>query len=169
MITLKITPEEKHEISPYLYMQFMEPLGICDSSVDAAWDYVEEKWHQSVIDKVNELAPTMVRFGGCLASYYHWKEAIGKYENRIPMVNYLWGGIYSNHVGTHEVIDFCRKVNAEPLLVVNMESDGRMHWAHPKTERTALAQPKKPLSGWTTATIPTTRFALRMAQRHLSE
>lgn len=132
MITLKIGTKEKHEISPYLYMQFMEPLGVCDSSVDAAWDYAEGKWHQSIIDKVCELAPTMVRWGGCFASYYHWKEAIGKFEDRIPMVNYLWGGIYSNHVGTDEVIDFCRKVNAEPLLVVNMESDGRMHWAHPK-------------------------------------
>ncbi|MBQ7293573.1 MAG: hypothetical protein IJW79_07530 [Clostridia bacterium] len=132
MVTLKVNPKEKHEISPYLYMQFMEPLGVCDSSVDAAWDYAEEKWHQSIIDKVNELAPTMVRWGGCLASYYHWKEAIGKFEDRKPMVNYLWGGLYSNHVGTHEIIDFCRKVNAEPFLVVNMESDGRMHWAYPK-------------------------------------
>ncbi|MBQ8207228.1 MAG: hypothetical protein IJZ89_00640 [Clostridia bacterium] len=131
MVTLKINTKEKHEISPYLYMQFMEPLGVCDSSVDAAWDFVNKCWHQSVIDKVGELAPTMVRWGGCFASYYHWKEAIGK--NRVPMINYFWGGIYSNHIGTDEVIDFCRKVNAEPLLVVNMESDGRMHWAYPPT------------------------------------
>ena len=131
MVTLKIEAKEKHEISPYLYMQFMEPLGVCDSSVDAAWDFVQNKWHQSVIDKVNELAPTMVRWGGCFASYYHWKEAIGPYKERTPMINYLWGGLYNNQVGTHEVIDFCKKVNAEPLFVVNMESDGRMHWAYP--------------------------------------
>ena len=131
MITLKINTIEKHDISPYLYMQFMEPLGTCDPSVDAAWDFVENKWHQSVIDKVNELAPTMIRWGGCFASYYHWKEAIGPYKERTPMINYLWGGLYNNHVGTHEVIDFCKKVNADPLFVVNMESDGRMHWAYP--------------------------------------
>ncbi len=110
----------------------MEPLGVADSSVDAAWDFVESQWYPQVIDKVRELAPTMVRFGGCFASYYRWKEAVGKFENKIPMMNYCWGGIYSNMVGTHEFVDFCRKVNAEPLMVVNMESDGRMHWAHPK-------------------------------------
>lgn len=142
MITLHINTKEKHRISPYLYMQFMEPLGVCDSSVDAAWDYVEEDWHSSVIEKVCELAPTMVRFGGCFASYYHWKEAIGAYSDRVPMINYCWGGIYANHVGTHEVVDFCRRVEAEPLMVVNMESDGRMHWAHPKngTDRFGTAE-----------------------------
>ena len=142
MITLKINPIKKHVISPYLYMQFMEPLGVCDSSVDAAWDFVEGVWHPSIIEKVQELSPTMVRFGGCFASYYHWKEAIGAFRDRTPMINYMWGGIYANQVGTHEVVDFCRRVGAEPFLVVNMESDGRMHWAHPKngTDRFGTAE-----------------------------
>ncbi len=142
MVTLKIGTKDKHEISPYLYMQFMEPLGVADASVDAAWDFVEGRWYPQVIDAVRKLAPTMVRFGGCFASYYHWREAIGKFENRIPMMNYCWGGLYSNMVGTHEIVDFCQQVGAEPLMVVNMESDGRMHWAHPKngTDRFGTAQ-----------------------------
>lgn len=142
MINLKLGTQQKHTISPYLYMQFMEPLGVCDTSVDAAWDFIEEEWYPVVIDKVRDLAPTMVRFGGCFASYYHWKEAVGPFKSRTPMMNYCWSGIYPNQVGTHEIIDFCRKVNAEPLLVVNMESDGRMHWAHPKngTDRFGTAE-----------------------------
>ena len=132
MATLQISTQEGHKISPYLYMQFMEPLGVCDSSVDAAWDFVREDWHPALIDTVRHLAPTMVRFGGCFASYYHWQEAVGPYRRRIPMINYCWGGMHANHVGTHEVVDFCRRVEAEPLMVVNMESDGRMHWAHPE-------------------------------------
>lgn len=134
MITVKINPAKKHEISPYLYMQFMEPLGVADASVDAAWDFTENEWFPVVIDKICELAPTMVRFGGCFASYYHWKEAIGERKKRVPMINYCWSGIYHNQVGTHEIIDFCRKVNAEPLLVVNMESEGLDFWAHPKND-----------------------------------
>jgi hypothetical protein len=47
------------------------------------------------------------------------------------MHNLLWGGMESNQVGTHEFVDFCRQVGAEPLLSVNFESDGRQHWAHP--------------------------------------
>lgn len=131
-INVKINPKEKHKISPYLYMQFMEPLSVADASVDAAWDYANERWYPRAIELTQELAPTMIRYGGCFASYYHWREAVGPMEKRVPMVNYCWDGLYSNHVGTHEVVDFCRQVGAEPLMVVNMESDGREHWAHPK-------------------------------------
>lgn len=134
MINLKINPTKKHEISPYLYMQFMEPLGVADSSVDAAWDFVENRWEPEVIEKTKELAPTMVRFGGCFASYYHWREGVGPRKSRVPMINYHWGGIYHNQVGTHEVIDFCRQVGAEPLLVVNMESEGLKMWQQPKND-----------------------------------
>lgn len=134
MPTLKIDPKKKHVISPYLYMQFMEPLGVADTSVDAAWDFVENDWFPEVIDKVKELAPTMVRFGGCFASYYHWREAIGPMKDRVPMINYAWSGIYHNRVGTHEFLDFCRRVNAEPLIVANMESEGLDFWQRPKND-----------------------------------
>lgn len=132
MITLKIDTKKKHKISPYLYMQFMEPLSATDASIDAAWDYSENKWYPALIRKVKELSPSMVRFGGTFAAYYHWKEGVGAKKDRIPMINHCWGGLYSNAVGTHEVIDFCNKVNAEPLLVVNTESDGFACWANPK-------------------------------------
>ena len=131
MINLKIDLKEKHTISPYLYMQFMEPLGTCDSSVDCGWDYINNRWYPQLIEKVKELGPGMVRFGGCFASYYRWKEGVGPRNQRVPMMNYCWDGIYLNQVGTHEIVDFCKQVGAEPLLVVNMESDGRMHWAYP--------------------------------------
>ena len=78
MAIIKINTTKKHKISPYLYMQFMEPLGVADTSVDAAWDFARSQWFPSVIDKVKELAPPMVRFGGCFASYYHWREAVGE-------------------------------------------------------------------------------------------
>ena len=68
MTNVILKQESLHEISPYLYMQFMEPLGVADTSVDAAWDFVENRWEPEVIEKTKELAPTMVRFGGCFAS-----------------------------------------------------------------------------------------------------
>lgn len=132
MITFKIDPEKKHKISPYLYMQFMEPLGVADSSVDAGWDFAENRWWPMLMDRVKELAPTMVRWGGIFASYYHWREAVG--PHRIPMRNHRWGGMFYNQVGTHEVVDFCRQIGADPLLVVNMESDGLSFYSHPKND-----------------------------------
>ena len=126
---VSVDPAERFELSPYLYMQFMEPLGVTDGSVDAAWDFGRDRWRQDVIDITKELAPTMIRWGGCFVSYYKWREGVGPMEKRTPMENQLWGGIYNNQVGTHEFIDFCRAVGAEPLICVNFESDGRKNWA----------------------------------------
>ena len=138
MSKIKINLTKKHEISPYLYMQFMEPLGCADTSVDAAWDFSENDWYPQVIESVRHLAPTMVRFGGCFASYYHWKEAIGPQKSRIPMRNHLWGGMFYNQVGTHEFLDFCKRVGAEPLIVANMESEGMKDWQYPKNDTVRL-------------------------------
>jgi alpha-N-arabinofuranosidase len=41
------------------------------------------------------------------------------------MMNLMWGGMESNQVGTAEFVDFCRQVNADPLMCVNFEGDGR--------------------------------------------
>jgi hypothetical protein len=126
---LVVDPKPTFELSPYLYMQFMEPLGVTDSSVDAAWDFLRDRWRADVIEITKVLAPTLIRWGGCFCSYYRWKEGVGPRHQRRPMLNLLWGGIYNNQVGTCELVDFCRQVGAEPLIVVNFESDGRKNWA----------------------------------------
>jgi alpha-L-arabinofuranosidase len=126
---LAVDPRPRFELSPYLYMQFMEPLGTTDGSVEAAWDFWHDCWREDVVEVTRGLAPPLMRWGGCFSSYYRWKEAIGPRERRVPMHNLLWGGIESNQVGTVEFVDFCRQVGAEPLMCVNFESDGRQRWA----------------------------------------
>jgi len=125
---LGIDPEPRFALSPYLYMQFMEPLGTTDGSVAAAWDALRDRWRPDVIEATKELAPTLVRWGGCFSSYYRWQEGVGPRAARQPMLNLLWGGVETNQVGTHEFVDFCRQVGADPLLAVNFESDGRKQW-----------------------------------------
>ncbi|HAK93631.1 MAG TPA: alpha-L-arabinofuranosidase [Planctomycetes bacterium] len=127
--TLAVDPAPRFDLSPYLYMQFMEPLGVTDSSVDAAWDFMGGRWRSDVIDITKVLAPPLIRWGGCFCSYYRWREGVGPREKRPPMLNLLWGGIYNNQVGTVEFADFCREVGAEALIVVNFQSDGRKGWA----------------------------------------
>jgi alpha-N-arabinofuranosidase len=126
---LAVDPKPTFDLSPYLYMQFMEPLGVTDTSVDAAWDFLRNRWRADVIEIAKVLAPTLIRWGGCFCSYYRWKEGIGPRDKRPPMLNLLWGGVYNNQVGTCELVDFCRQVGADPLVVVNFESDGRKNWA----------------------------------------
>src|SRR5262245_39681971 len=62
--SILIDPQPLFELSPYLYMQFMEPLGATDGSVEAAWDHARNQWREDVLDVTRELAPTMMRWGG---------------------------------------------------------------------------------------------------------
>ena len=39
-----IDPKPTFSLSPDLYMQFMEPLGTTDGSVEAAWDHLRSDW-----------------------------------------------------------------------------------------------------------------------------
>lgn len=122
--TLVVDPEPLYEISPWLYMQFMEPLGATDSTVEAAWDYDRDDWRKDFVEAVKELGPGVVRFGGLYSRHYKWREGVGAVGKRPLTRNYFWGGKETNRVGTHEFVDLCRRVGAEPLYCVNFEGDG---------------------------------------------
>lgn len=125
---ITIDPTPRFDLSPYLYMQFMEPLGTTDGSVAAAWDFGRDRWRQDVVEVTRQLGPTLMRWGGCFASYYRWREGVGPRDRRTPMLNLLWGGLETNQVGTAEFVDFCRQTGADPFFCVNFESDGRRQW-----------------------------------------
>jgi len=127
--SIQIDPTPKFELSPWLYMQFMEPLGVTDGSVEAAWNHKQDKWRKDVIEVTKELAPGMIRWGGIFSSYYRWREAVGPRLKRKPMLNIQWNGIETNQIGTAEFVDFCSQVNADPLVTVNFESEGNPIWA----------------------------------------
>ena len=122
---IEIDPKPRYDISPYLYMQFMEPLGTTDSSVEAAWDFTTNTWRAQFIDVLRDLAPGSIRWGGILTSFWKWREGIGPRDQRTPMINYLWGGLESNQVGMHEIIELCRLVDSEPIIGINFAADGR--------------------------------------------
>src|SRR5205809_4668183 len=71
-----IDPKPLFDISPHLYMQFMEPLGATDSSVEAAWDYNRDDWRRDFVETTADLAPGMMRFGGLFSRYYRWREGL---------------------------------------------------------------------------------------------
>jgi alpha-L-arabinofuranosidase len=126
---LVINPTPLFDISPYLYMQFMEPLGVTDSSVEACWSYDGDNWRKDFIDRSIDLAPDVMRYGGLFSRYYKWREGVGPAEKRPWMRNYMWGGKETNRVGTHEFVDYCRRIKAEPLYCVNFMSDGRLYFS----------------------------------------
>lgn len=119
-----IDPKPLFDISPYLYMQFMEPLGVTDPAVEAAWDYDRDDWREDFVRATRDLAPDVIRWGGIFTRYYKWREGVGPVKQRPPVRNYAWGGWETNRVGTHEFVNLCRRVGAEPLICVNFMSDG---------------------------------------------
>src|SRR5438132_4665429 len=137
---LLLDPTPLFELSPYLFMQFMEPLGATDGSVEAAWDHLRDDWREDVVAITRELGPTMMRWGGIFADFYRWREGVGPRDSRPSMLNLLWGGIESNQVGTSEFVGLCQRVGAEPLICVNFESDGRRQYMNARGQvRTADA------------------------------
>lgn len=137
---IAVNPRPLFDISPWLYMQFMEPLGATDSSVEASWDYDIDDWRKDFIEVVKDLAPGAMRFGGLYSRHYKWREGVGPVNKRPSIRNYFWGGKESNRVGTHEFVDFCRRVGAEPFYCVNFLSDGEKRFRNtPEGDRTGDA------------------------------
>lgn len=138
---LIVDPTPRFAMSPYFYMQFMEPLGATDNSMEAAWSYDTDNWRKDFIDATRDLAPDVVRFGGLLSRYYKWREGVGPADKRPWYRNYVWGGKETHRVGSQEFVDFCRRVGAEPLYCVNFLGDGWQIYANTREgNRTADAQ-----------------------------
>jgi alpha-N-arabinofuranosidase len=114
-------------ISPNLYGHFAEHLGRCiyegiwvgtDSSIPN-----ENGLRSDTIAALRALPTPVLRWpGGCFADDYHWEDGIGPRERRPRRRNRWWSGEDSNHFGTDEFIDFCRRISARPYLCVNVGS-----------------------------------------------
>lgn len=76
-----------------------------------------------LLQAVSALQPPIIRWpGGCFAEWYRWKDGIGPQHKRIKYPISIWDDQDVSSFGTDEFIDFCRKVGAEPLIVINIGS-----------------------------------------------
>jgi alpha-N-arabinofuranosidase len=74
-----------------------------------------------LLQAVAALRPPIIRWpGGLFASEYRWQDGIGPQHKRGTYVRPLWDDQDSNNLGTDEFIALCRRVGAEPLLVVSV-------------------------------------------------
>jgi alpha-N-arabinofuranosidase len=73
-----------------------------------------------LLEAVRGLRPPIIRWpGGCFASVYLWKDAIGPQHERRIYSAYMWEDQDINSFGTDEYMAFCKKTGAQPLLVIN--------------------------------------------------
>ena len=126
-IEIKAT-EGKNRIPKEIYGQFAEHLGTCiyggvwvgeNSPIPNTKGY-----RNDVLEALRELKVPVVRWpGGCFADEYHWKDGIGPKSERPKMINTHWGGtIEDNSFGTHEFLNFCELLGAEPYVNGNVGS-----------------------------------------------
>jgi len=86
-----------------------------------------ESWRQAggyrpdLLQAIAGLRPPVIRWpGGCFASPYRWKDGIGPQHQRGPHPTTMWDDKEVNSFGTDEFIAMCRRVGAEPLIVINI-------------------------------------------------
>ncbi|MDD4646299.1 MAG: alpha-L-arabinofuranosidase C-terminal domain-containing protein [Bacteroidales bacterium] len=71
-------------------------------------------------EAVAAIKPTVIRWpGGCFAELYRWKSGIGPQHKRLAFPENIWDDKDVNSLGTDEFITLSRKLNSEPLLVIN--------------------------------------------------
>lgn len=136
------------QIHRHLFGSFTEHLGRCiyGGLYDPGSPLSDEQgMRKDVIEAVKRLNVPITRYpGGNFVSGYRWRDGIGPREERPARVDMAWNATDSNQFGTDEFIDWCRKANTEPYLVVNC-GDGDMREARDwveycnGTQNTALA------------------------------
>ena len=119
----------KDTINKNIYGHFAEHLGRC------IYDgfYVGEKntkipntdgIRNDIIEALKKMKIPLLRWpGGCFADTYHWKDGIGAKDKRPSMLNVWWGGVTEdNSFGTHDFLNMCEKIGAEPYMAANVGS-----------------------------------------------
>jgi len=80
-------------------------------------------FRRDVIELVKELGATAVRYpGGNFVSGYHWKDGIGKKEERPRRLNLAWQELEPNQVGIDEFARWASLTDCEIVMTVNMGS-----------------------------------------------
>lgn len=126
-------------ILPDLYGHFTEHIG--GVIYDGIWVGENSKIpnikgiRKDLVEYMRRLNPSVVRWpGGCFADSYNWRDGIGPREQRPRRANYWVNTDFMkkapdgpekyepNHFGTHEFVEFCRLIGAEPYLAANVRS-----------------------------------------------
>jgi alpha-L-arabinofuranosidase len=115
-------------IKPELHGHFLEHLG--SATYGGMWVGEDSPipnikgFRKTAVEHLQDLGISVLRWpGGCFADDYHWRDGIGPPATRPKRVNIWWGdSIEDNSFGTHEFMELCRLLNAQPYLAGNVGS-----------------------------------------------
>src|SRR5215211_353076 len=119
----------RETISRHIYGHFAEHLGRCVYGGFYVGEDNKTIPHTNgvrndVVAALKKLKIPNLRWpGGCFADTYHWKDGIGPKNKRPTIVNKWWGGVTEdNSFGTHDFLNMCELLGAEPYLSANVGS-----------------------------------------------
>lgn len=111
-------------ISPLLFSGFAEHMGRCiyEGVYDPSSPHADEDGlRKDVLDSLREINYRSIRYpGGNFLSGYRWEDGIGPKDQRPRRRELAWQSTETNQFGTDEFMNFCRKINTEPMMGVNM-------------------------------------------------
>ena len=111
-------------ISPLLFSGFAEHMGRCiyEGIYDPASPQADENGlRKDVLAALCEINYRSIRYpGGNFLSGYRWEDGVGPKDKRPVRRELAWKSIETNQFGTNEFMEFCKAINAEPMLGVNM-------------------------------------------------
>ncbi len=126
---LQLSNKQAPVISKHIYGHFAEHLGHCIYGGFYVGDTSKtipntNGVRNDIIAALKKLKIPNLRWpGGCFADTYHWKDGIGPKDKRPTMVNKWWGGVTEdNSFGTHDFLNMCSVLGAEPYLSGNVGS-----------------------------------------------
>ncbi len=121
--------DAKTVINKNIYGHFAEHLGHCIYDGLYVGDSSQvipntEGVRNDIITALKKLKVPVLRWpGGCFADTYHWKDGVGPKKERPTMINKWWGGVMEdNSFGTHEFLNMCERIGADPYLAGNVGS-----------------------------------------------
>jgi alpha-N-arabinofuranosidase len=122
-------PDAKTVINKNIYGHFAEHLGHCIYDGLYIGDSSQiipntEGVRNDIISALKKLKVPVLRWpGGCFADTYHWKDGVGPKKERPTMINKWWGGVTEdNSFGTHDFLNMCERIGADPYLAGNVGS-----------------------------------------------
>ncbi len=78
-------------------------------------------FRRDVLAEVKKLGVPIIRYpGGNFVSGYNWLDGVGPKDKRPVVLDKAWNTIEPNQFGTNEFLEWCRAVDSEPLMGLNL-------------------------------------------------
>ena len=126
---IKISPHFTiSEVDTRLFGGFLEHLGraVYEGIYEPSHPEADDQgFRKDVINLVKELKVPVIRYpGGNFVSGYNWEDGVGPLEDRPAQLDLAWKALEPNHIGTNEFVDWCRIVDSDPGIAVNLGTRG---------------------------------------------